>query len=117
MPSAYNAKRKQKTGGTAQCGIHRTRLNARSAVVLCKLSIYGRQAVTDKPTHFHKIYLNLSMHFKDKLNKPQIETIKQLYAFIRYGTQRTDIIVRKDGVEKRFEADWIKDLLDYVDET
>jgi hypothetical protein len=45
--------------------------------------------------------------------RPDLEakTIIRMAVLIQRGTQFTDIIIRKDGKEYRFEADWIGELI------
>jgi len=43
------------------------------------------------------------------INEPQKKTIEEMMKYARGGNQ-IDIIIRTDGVERRFEADWVKKL-------
>jgi hypothetical protein len=40
-------------------------------------------------------------------NEPERATIAQLEALVRHGYKFIDLHVRKDGVERHFEADWL----------
>jgi hypothetical protein len=47
----------------------------------------------------------------DEINDLQADSIRQLSDLTRHGYKWIDITVRKDGVERRFEADWVANLL------
>lgn len=45
------------------------------------------------------------------LNQLQMDTINKLLNMIYHGYKSIDILVRKDGQEYRFEADWLAKML------
>lgn len=46
----------------------------------------------------------------EDLNALQIKSLKEVLALAKSGTRFTDVIIRKDGLEYRFEADWLQNL-------
>jgi len=51
--------------------------------------------------------------FLDKLNEPQRQTLDRLRRTL-FWSSRTDVMVRKDGQDHWFEADWLRDALDIL---
>ena len=49
--------------------------------------------------------------FLASLNEPQRATIDKLRRTL-FWSHHTDVIVRKDGTDHHFEADWLRDALD-----
>ena len=45
------------------------------------------------------------------LNEPQLATLTEMKEKYRHGWHTADLVVRKDGKESRFEADWVRDVL------
>lgn len=44
------------------------------------------------------------------LNNPQYNTLMKVLKLAKSGTQFTDVVIRKDAIEYRFEADWLQEL-------
>ncbi len=40
-------------------------------------------------------------------NKLEADTIRKFFALTKHGCKFCDLVVRKDGREYRFEADWL----------
>jgi hypothetical protein len=44
------------------------------------------------------------------LNALQYESIRQIAQRYPHGWHTADLVIRRDAVEKRYEADWVKDV-------
>ena len=49
--------------------------------------------------------------FIETINESQLESIQHIRGFIN-GAHHVDLVIRHDGQDKRFEADWLSDALD-----
>jgi hypothetical protein len=45
------------------------------------------------------------------LSEPQRSSVQELARRYRHGWHMADLIVRKDAVERRYEADWVQQVL------
>lgn len=46
----------------------------------------------------------------EDLNEMQVGAMKEVLRLAKSGTRYTDVVIRKDGKEYRFEADWLSNL-------